>query len=114
MSIKIGSIVSKLTDETYIGSSELVAIPTKVITEMCDIGSTELNFEYSKPSQFLASVLAGAQLYEIPFQNLISRATSDLLTCCPAETTISIFPLSPDSMIHAEQHFSIMRDYYDG
>ena len=91
-----------------------MAVPGSAINDMCDTGSAELNFEYSRPSQFLASVLAGAQLYQIKISNLISPASADLLSCCPAETTFSIFPLSPDSMIHAEQHFSIMENYYDG
>ena len=64
---------------------------------------------------FLAAVYAGAQLYETEVEyNLVTSSSPDLFSCCPVETTISIYPQTPNQMLRTEQHFSILRDYYDG
>ena len=75
----------------------------------------ELNFSYNSIEVFLAAVFAGAQLYETEVEyNLVTSSSPDLFSCCPVETTISIYPQTPNQMLRTEQHFSILRDYYDG
>ena len=64
---------------------------------------------------FLAAVFAGAQLYETEVEyNLVTSSSPDLFSCCPVETTISIYPQTPNQMLQTDQYFSILRDYYDG
>ena len=75
----------------------------------------ELNFSYNSMDVFLAAVFAGAQLYETEVEyNLVTSSSPDLFSCCPVETTISIYPQTPNQMLQTDQHFSILRDYYDG
>jgi len=96
---KFATVMSLLAPDGFIGSVDerLVGLKGSSLTSLC----------HSTGS------LAAAGFQRMMVSGLISTATADLMSCCPAETTYSIFPLNPDQMRRTDQHYAILHDYYD-
>jgi len=94
---KFTTLMTILAPDGYIGSSEkVIGVKGSSLTNLCEMTS-----------------LSAAGFNQMMVSGLISQASADLMSCCPAETTYSIYPLNPTQMRQTDQHYNILHDYYD-